>query len=429
MAIGISRRDLLLAAGVSLLAATSASGQGQPQASQSPAAARLLDALRENRLPFTMSGSPAGRGWDWLVQQARAARFTLIGEEHGVAETARFSAALFSALRPSGYSRVAIELSPAIAEGIEAAARRDGLKGIVDLLTNPGVFTFYNLREEAEFLAGVIAAAPKNERVLWGLDREIFSDRYLISRLEARVPQGGREAFNRLKQASVNAWTQNERTGNPDDLFLLAEDPALVSTLRAAWPKPDPESDVIMRTLEASLAIETAERTGGMWPYAQRRTQWMRENLVALLRADRGRQVSPRILMRFGYNHMIRGANYVNVVDLGTMPDEIAALTGDQAFHILVLPGPGSRQAAPGQRRGFRQVPTDEVDDFRAGDGRLTRVLANANATGHEVIDLRALRPLAIRGLESWNPDVIKTIYGYDAVVIWKSARASSGLE
>ena len=36
-----------------------------------------------------MSDGPAGRGWDWLVQQARDARFTLIGEEHGVAETAQ----------------------------------------------------------------------------------------------------------------------------------------------------------------------------------------------------------------------------------------------------------------------------------------------------------------------------------------------------
>jgi hypothetical protein len=53
-------------------------------------------------------------------------------------------------------------------------------------------------------------------------------------------------------------------------------------------------------------------------------------------------------------------------------------------------------------------------------------VLANAKATGHEVIDLRALRPLAMRGLEGWNPDVVRTIHGYDAAVIWKGARASS---
>jgi hypothetical protein len=42
----------------------------------------------------------------------------LIGEEHGVAETAQLSAALFAALRASDYSRVAIELSPILAQEV-----------------------------------------------------------------------------------------------------------------------------------------------------------------------------------------------------------------------------------------------------------------------------------------------------------------------
>ena len=158
--------------------------------------------------------------------------------------------------------------------------------------------------------------------------------------------------------------------------------------------------------------------------YTQRRAKWMRSNLAALLRADQGRTAPQKILMKFGYNHMIRGANYVNAFDLGTMADEVAALTGDRAFHILVLPGPGSRQATP----WGGSVASDSVDEFRAGDQRLTRVLSNPNATGHEVIDLRPLRGLALRGLESWNADVVRTIHGYDAVVIWKDAHASTGL-
>ena len=373
-----------------------------------------------------MSDSPGGRGWDWLVQQARNARFTLIGEEHGVAETARFSAALFAALRSSGYSRVGIELSPAIAYDVETAARRNGIQGILKFFAQPDTWSPMYLREEAQFLASVINAGPKGERVLWGLDREIFSDRYLISRLEAKVPQRARTAFTRLKQASTHAWAKNAQTKNPDDLFLLAEDPALVRALRTAWPNPDRESDVIMRTLEESLAIEAAERSGGMYPYMQRRTQFMRNNFVERLRAERGR-TPPRVMFKMGYNHMIRGANYVNFFDLGSMMDEVAGLTGDRAFHINVLPGPGSRQAVLGPARSFVSISSDEFDDFRAGDQRLTRVLPNPNATGHEVIDLGALRPLAIRGLDSWNPDVVRTIHGFDAAVIWKGAHASSG--
>jgi hypothetical protein len=405
-------------------------GLASAVAAQTPATpqSRLLDALRANRLPLTMTdGRPAGAGWDWLVREAGGARFTLIGEEHGVAETAQLSAALFAALRGSGYSRMAIEMSPILAQDVEAAARYRGLQGITDFLSAPGTFTLYNLREEARFLADVVSAGPREGRVLWGLDREIFSDRYLISRLGARVPPKARDAFNRLNQASLNAGARNRQTGNPDDLFFLAEDPALVSAVRAAWPDADAESVAIMRTIEESLAIEAAERGGGAWPYLQRRAAWARSNLMELLRADRERKPPPRILLRLGYNHMVRGANYFNLFDVGAMADEVAALGGDRAFHVLVLPGPGSTQAALGAG-GFSSVSSDQVDELNAGDQRLARVLSNPGASGHEVIDLRPLRQLAMRGLESWNPDLIRTIHGFDAVVIWKGAHASSAL-
>jgi hypothetical protein len=373
-----------------------------------------------------MSDGPAGRGWDWLVQEARDAHFTLIGEEHGVAETAQFSAALFKALRGSGYSRMAIELSPIMAQDIDAAAKRNGLQGIVDFFALPSTWSPMYLREEAQFLAAVINAAPRSERVLWGLDREIFSDRYLISKLEARVPRRARESFTRLKEASTNAWARHQQNPSPENIFILSQDPAVVSAVRTAWTNPDRESDTILRTLEESLAISATARTGSGWAYSQRRTQWNRNNLAARLREERGRGTPPKVMLKFGYNHMIRGANYFNVFDLGAMADEVAALEGGRAFHILVLPGPGSRQAVPGPGRSFVPVSSDEFDEFRAGDQRLTRVLSNANATGHEVVDFRALRPLAMRGLEGWNPDVVRTIHGYDAAVIWKGAHASS---
>src|SRR5439155_3756361 len=144
MGMNINRRDLLVASGLFLLTGKRGSGQGvapPPAQPQTSPQARLLEALRGNRLPLTMSDGPAGRGWDWLVQQARDARFTLIGEEHGVAETAHLAAALFKALRGSGYSRMAIELSPTIAQDIEATARRNGLQGILDFFAKPDTWS------------------------------------------------------------------------------------------------------------------------------------------------------------------------------------------------------------------------------------------------------------------------------------------------
>ena len=425
----INRRDLLFASGLTLLLGMRASGKSAaPARSQSQAsqADRLLQALQGNRLPLSMNDGPAGRGWDWIVQEARGAHFTLIGEEHGVAETAQFSAALFNALRGSGYSRMAIELSPIIAQDIEAAARRNGLQGIADFFAAPDTWSPFYLREEAQFLVAVMNAAPRNEHVLWGLDRELFSDRYLISKLEAKVPPRARESFTRLKEASRNAWARHKQNPSPENLFIFSQDPAIVSAVRTAWSNPDRESDMILRTLEESLAINAVARTSSAWASSQRRAQWKRSNLAARLKEERGSP--PKVMLKFGYNHMIRGANYVNTFDVGAMTGEVAALSGGHAFHIIVLPGPGSRQAVPGPGRSFVSVSSDEFDEFRAGDQRLTRVLSNANATGHEVIDFRAVRPLAQRGLDSWNPDLIRTIYGYDAAVIWKGAHASSAM-
>ena len=422
----MNRRDLLVASGSFLLTGKRGSHATTPfRSPQQPGPqARLLAALQKNRRPLTVGDVPAGEGWDWLVQKARDAHFTLIGEEHGVAETAQLSAALFRALRPAGYTRMAIELSPLIAQDVETAARRNGLQGILNFFGRPDVFTPMSLREEAQLMASVVNAAPKGERVLWGIDRELFNDRYLISRLQPRVPANARTPFARLKEASRNAYEQNRK--NPGLPFLFSQDPALVTAVQAAWPNPDRDSDIILRTLEESLAINAVARTGTAWDSAERRAQWMRNSFAALLKADRNRESAPKVMMKAGYNHMIRGANYVNIFDLGTMADEIAALNGGRAFHIIVLPGPGSHQAVLGPGRSFVAVSSDEFDEFRAGDQRLTRVLSNANATGHEVIDLRALRPFAMRGLEGWNPDVVRTIYGYDAAVIWKGARASS---
>ena len=90
----INRRDLLFASGLSLLAGTRSSGHGvappraQSQTPSSPAA-RLLDALKGNRLPLTMSDGPAGRGWDWLVQEAQDARFTLITADRSASAASR----------------------------------------------------------------------------------------------------------------------------------------------------------------------------------------------------------------------------------------------------------------------------------------------------------------------------------------------------
>jgi hypothetical protein len=156
-------------------------------------------------------------------------------------------------------------------------------------------------------------------------------------------------------------------------------------------------------TLEESLAIETGERTGGVWPFMERRTQWMRSNVAQRLREERAHGSPAKVMHRGGYNKMIRGANYFNMFDVGSMGMKLRHLAG-VAPSTSCPAGSRFSSSRLGPGRSFVSVSSDEFDEFRAGDQRLTRVLSNADATGHEVIDLRALRPLAMRGLEAGTP-------------------------
>ncbi|MFL6244922.1 MAG: hypothetical protein ACJ74H_02775 [Thermoanaerobaculia bacterium] len=418
-----NRRRFLTGSGLAILAARGGLSHAQiTQSAASPAPAqsageRLAAALLKNRLPLTLEdGHPGGPGWNFLLNETREAHYTLIGEEHGVAETAQLSAALYKALRPSGYSRLAVELSPAIAADIELTLRRDGIRGIERFLAMPGTWgVLYSLREESAFLADVVAATPGSS-VLWGLDYEIFADRYLISKLLRKAPVSAKEPLSRLQNASNAAWEKQV------PFSVSGADPALVKSVRAAWAKPDSESDAILRTLEETLAING---TRGRLLSLQRRVAFTRGNFAQYLREEKRRGKTPKVMFKFGYNHMIRGANFLNVFDLGSLPDEIAAMEGGRAFHILVLPGTGSRQVTLGPK-GWVPVSTDEYDEFNAGEKRLGRVLPRSDAAGHEVIDLRPIRPLVARGFEEINPDLVRTIHGYDAAVIWKGAHAAT---
>jgi len=228
----------------------------------------------------------------------------------------------------------------------------------------------------------------------------------------------GAAARTRVVYASEGSVSECLGAANPFSLFTARFGRGVSGPDRLAQSRR--ESATILRTLEESLAINAVGRTGTAWDSSDRRARWMRNCLAERLREERGSPL--KVLMKFGYNHMIRGANYVNIFDVGAMTDEVAALKRSSRVPYPRPPGPRFAPGCPRQGRSFTSVSSDEFDEFRAGDQRLTRVLPNANATGHEVIDLRALRPLAMRGLESWNPDVVRTIHGYDAAVMWKGA-------
>ncbi len=386
---------------------------------------RVAAAAASARLPLVFDGTSfSGEGWDRLLAEGRSAQFFLLGEEHGIAENPKLSAALFAALHPSGYRKFIIEVSPPMAKELDQAAR-DGVDGLRALYTKPGGEpAFFGMKEEAEMLAAVRASSKEREEVFWGVDYEVGGDRLLIARLETKTaPEAARAAIQKLKAASAASWEQYESTRNPGFIYSFSGDPALVRAVRDAWPERDEESSQLLDALEETFEINRLWVAGKGWESNERRSEFFRQNFIRHWRAEKASGRAPRVFAKLGASHLTRGRNLTETYDLGALIPEVAALEGGKAFHLLVLPGNGSMTAVF-DPTAWTYRPAPAKDGYAKG---LEPILSAAIPDAFTLIDLRALRPLVSSSSQA-SANLLRTVHGFDAALIMSGSTPSANL-
>jgi erythromycin esterase-like protein len=414
-----ARRLLLLAA---LLAPTAAGAQ-QP----APDSA-LLAALRQNR--HTLSAGADGRlegpGARVLLDAGRESQFFLIGEEHGIAQVPQLAAGLFRGLAPAGYRYLAVETGDAVAAAMNrAVARGDTAMASFVNRNWPGV-PFYTLREESHFLAAAVREAGGRTDVLWGLDYDILGDRYALRRLREIAPNAAaRAAADRALAAADSMLRESVRTRNLGGIMMFAAPDSAFAPLRRAYaPAPGSEADRILEELEATLrinALQGARRyheanvtRGGVM-----KTRFMRRYREAVAAGD----TLPRVLLKFGANHAIRGHSFVGFFDLGNAVHELAEMNGGRAFGLMALAGRGTRQAGMDPKT-FNYVAGPASEGAWA-----TPLYDLADPNAWTLYDLRPLRrPLAAGRLGTVPPLLARVINGFDALVILSGSGPSTSL-
>ena len=389
-------------------------------------AERIAAAATEHQLPLVQTeGQFSGPGWDWLLSEGRQAQFFLLGEEHGIAENPQFAGALFAELTGSGYEHLAIEISPPMAAALDQAAA-SGFDSLKTLLSTPGSApAFFGMAEEAQMLAAVRAAVPQVDQVFWGLDYEVLADRHLLQQLDAMdKPDAAQAALQVLTEASTAAWQRHSETGGPQHIFSFGGDPALVQTLREAWPDAPAQAAQIIHTLEETLKINQLWVSGQGWASNQRRAKLNRANFLDYWRAQKAAGRSPRVMAKMGGSHMVRGRSMTEVFDLGSLMSETAALEGGHSFHLLVLPGEGA-EVANFDPTKLRFHPAPAKDGYAGG---LDSILNAAAADQFTVFDLRPLRPLLGRWREGTAPELMRVVHGFDALLLMNGSTASTDL-
>jgi len=425
----IDRRDLLSGAGLLGLAGPAFLSEAVAQVPAQPPTTsrneRVARAAAEHRLRLDFDGATfSGPGWERLVEAGRAAHFFLIGEEHGIAENPKLAAQLFAALAPAGYARLGIEISPPMAAELDRAAA-DDFEAVRRMFADQASWVaFYTLREEAELAAAARAAVPGDVPVLWGMDYEVGADRRLIALLKARPkPVAAEAALAALDAASAASWRLYEETRGPQHVFSFAGDPALVRALREVWPGADAETRWILDTLEETLEINRLWAGGDNYGSNRRRAAFLRANFLRHWRAEKAAGRAPKAMLKFGAAHVLRGLNSNDAFDLGALVPEVAALEGGEAFHLLVLAGSGS-EVAQFDPSAFA---------YRAGPGGgygagLAPIAGQAWPDAFTLIDLRPLRSIVRSASEGWHRELVRTVHGFDAVLVLTGSTPSAPL-
>ena len=392
------------------------------------ATAAITAASEAHRLPvLNDDGTFSGEGWRKLLVAGRDARFFLIGEEHGIAENPRLVSQLFSELTPAGYRRLLIEISPAMADILDEVIADGGMTGLEQFYAEPGnIPAFFGMVEEMQMLVDVRAAVPEGERAFWGADYEVAGDRALIRRLQAMEKPAAAEApLKALADASHEGWGKHAETQDPQYIFTFSGDPELVRAVARAWPERSDEATLILEALEQTLVINQFWISGKPYQSNVARASYIRDGFLQRWQSVETADDLPKVMAKYGANHMVRGRNMTNTYDLGALMPEIAEQRGEGTVSVMILPGRNSPTAVLNAKTWtFESAPPK--DGYQAG---LEPLFTSLLPEGYTLFDLRAMRADTWRWARFLDDELLRVVFGFDFLLVMTGSTASQGYQ
>lgn len=380
--------------------------------------------LRENRR--VVSGDDqtlAGAGFEFLVREGAASEFFLVGESHNMAEIPQLTRQLASALRGHGYAALAIEIGPRSAVDLVARLEHGGLAAQREFAQSyPFTLPFFENRGETELLQGALEAGY----AVWGLDQEfVGSGRYFLDLLAGLAPdQATRELVAAWQARELEAALHFQRTQSTEKAMLLTGTQDEFDELRAAFEAgAEPSAESADEALEIIEALATSSRIYQLWrpqnyENNRQRVDYLKGNLVARMRAweaDHG--TPPKVLLKFGSVHTVRGRTVTNQFDLGNLGLQLAVVRGGRSFHLWTT------------ALGMLQAD-GSVSDWRSDEPgwQLIYDLVDPDQPW-TIIDLRELRPWFHRDSNRvGNENLAEMVFQHDAVAIAPQLRAAEPL-
>ncbi len=398
----------------------------------------LIAELVKNRYPLALEdGKLKGAGADLLFKEAEASQFFLIAEDHGIKELPQLTAALFRQIKSYGYDHFATEAGPISARILERlAASPRSQQDFADFNhRNPFSLPFYFWKEETGLLETIVNSPGRKTKMIWGLDQEfVVSTKLHLKRLVELAPnRQARRVVEEYNQKAQTEFSRMVESKNPGIVFLASATEDDFKKLSAALnAKPGSEAAEILDELKESWEIYTKQFRGQVYEANNQRAQLIKRHFMRYYNeALREEKSPPKVLFKFGMNHMMRGRNFINVFDVGSLVPHLAFTNGTKSFHLLVM-GAGGTQNTYLPFVGNEADKNKKYDvvkvlkDYASADVKPLLAVA-AEDKSWAVMDFRPLRPLITnRKMGKIDKGLEELIWGYDAVLIIPEVHAAT---
>lgn len=378
-------------------------------------------------------GRLTGPGQEFLAQIGKESAFFLIGENHGMAEIPQFAHALFKDLKQNGYRYFAVETGPHTAEMIqEFAMQKDWHQAFQEHYGKyPWSVPFFSWQEECKILPDVLKGNNPKEALIWGLDQEFaasfrmfFNQLHQIAKNEA-----SKQLALEYYQLAEKRFKEASETKNPGKSIMTAIGKEDFDKLKKVFHGQAKALD-ILQELDESLHIYKLWFSREGFKSNQLRAALMKRHFWQYYTEAKKKESQPKVLFKFGANHIYKGANGLNVFDIGNFVSEVANMEGTKSFHLYTV----ARKGTQNVYTPFSRSEDDKKKPHNASD-YLDRInfMPFFNAVPDDqwaIIDLRPLKAkLFNRSLKKLQKGLEKLIWSYDAVLIIPEVHASTFFE
>ncbi len=319
----------------------------------------LLQILRENSYPITITRSGLnGKGRGKLVEAGRSSQFFLIAEEHNTQTLPLLVTGLLKELQPSGYEYLATESGTAHARWASASPQKGNKAAIFKFIHRyPYALTFYS-DAEATMFADVGTISKGKGRAIWGLDQEFGAEASLEKIAAAAPSREARDyALSLLKRAHEEEASRNvPRQGTFMSVSLKASELQRLAALYESVHQQEIRW-LIQNLIESNEIYGLYYQPRGNMNSAIRELYMKRIFMEEYRHAQRLDGRSPKVILKAGHWHALRGHNPNYAYTTGNMLSELAISNGSRAFVLSTyIYEPGNYMAKFEDMRVLTQV-------------------------------------------------------------------------